>query len=1259
MRQTATRASSRVVMASSDSDDAWLDDVAPAPRRASASASREATTTGERTVATTTNDDDARRDDATARDDATTTTTRGPFGVATPTMGERATTPTRREEAAFATTPTTPRTREDAPTGFVEVANGDLGALFGGCEGDDDWLTPTGGGGEVGASASASARSEASAGAVRAAATATAAVTYATNAPFASPAASRDDGMGFFDDLDAAEETVSAPAVIPFEARASGAAEAPARETYAASENVAEANEIASVAAEARAPVIEATSFAPTDSAPDRAFYEETHAPAAEYPQAEFVGERETSDDFGMGMTSHAHATAYEQHAPEQYARQGFSQPLASASHEDQPNRALELREPPRSAYADYGENDVTADLSAPPIVPAYSSENLHSRVSSSNSVSDMQAPPQTPPKPTFMVPTPIEDSPMAYVHAVPHALASASPVPFTPPPRASAGYDTYEPARVAQPEYPPVPAPSANHGGYAPSYEAHSTQQLEYAAYSETETLKPANYDDTDRSPHGRPQHVAMSFGFGGSLILSGPGYPGGRISHGTSIPPCSLRVHSVGSMLKDGNTLGMSYVRSMEAFDGPLGNRRQADVTKMMDSALSSGGERQQSEVTLYRVLQTMLRHKGEISTPGDLLGENRKGAVAELASVLAGDAQAASDGGWVSANVAASPLNPSGEGDAQQIVQIENLLIAGRRGEALQAAVAAKLWPHALLLASHMGGRHYHETVSIMAKSVCRVGSPLHTLEVVMAGIPQELTTSGVEAAPNVHGMQVPEVSQIRELLPRWREHIAILCSNPAKGSDFVLKALGDELWCQNDITAAHVAYALSKQRPTPYSFNSRLCLIGADHRKFPRTYVTPRAVHLTEIFELAVLGSNPQAQLPSLLPYKLLYAGALAEVGKLKPALAYVESVLKSVRSLDRNSPEVNGALVGMLAAQMEDRLHNSLRGKTGRLADAAAGAAKVLVSGVKGLLDRSVSSLFGDGGEFQASPLGPPHEPRPHTPPDAYQQQPVQMHHTLSSAHSQAAPVVQPPPAHVARHERTPSGNLLRSMSSLFGGVAPKPQPANEPTMSQENVFYYDDERKMWLERGRAPPKEAPPVGAPPLRSEQSAASEIAGPPPVMAPSTHAKQQGGVHTRYVSTFSTTSTPTVAPQGFVPVAPNAGACAQAPAQFFMPSAVAPAHSAHSRNESSESQSSASYAAHERTASQDGFYGYEALASESSHPPPAGAIPRPPTIDPALLAPSFATSAPLPVIHHTSASAAPSVDVVADDFTDLRLQ
>ena len=94
----------------------------------------------------TTGDDDAGRD--ATRGTTRATTTRGPFGDATPNDGTtRATTPTRREEAAFATTPTTPRAVDDEATAFVEAASGDLGALFGASEGDDDWLTPRGGGG--------------------------------------------------------------------------------------------------------------------------------------------------------------------------------------------------------------------------------------------------------------------------------------------------------------------------------------------------------------------------------------------------------------------------------------------------------------------------------------------------------------------------------------------------------------------------------------------------------------------------------------------------------------------------------------------------------------------------------------------------------------------------------------------------------------------------------------------------------------------------------------------------------------------------------------------------------------------------------------------------------------------------------------------------------------------------------------------------------------------------------------------------------
>jgi hypothetical protein len=77
--------------------------------------------------------------------------------------------------------------------------------------------------------------------------------------------------------------------------------------------------------------------------------------------------------------------------------------------------------------------------------------------------------------------------------------------------------------------------------------------------------------------------------------------------------------------------------------------------------------------------------------------------------------------------------------------------------------------------------------------------------------MAGFPQELIS-------NRDGTQMAGHSRVRELLPRWREHVAILCSNPTNGSEIVLKALGDELWmAQNDISAAHVAYALSREKP----------------------------------------------------------------------------------------------------------------------------------------------------------------------------------------------------------------------------------------------------------------------------------------------------------------------------------------------------------------------------------------------------------------------------------------------------------
>lgn len=1347
--------------ADSDEDDDWLNDVAPAASEDVGNASwlsdsevRAGTGASESSsvprapeeARAVGNVERERREETVIAREATETSA---FGAMTPRAfgSPRATTPTARQTPAFQATPASPSAQEVEPSaegGFVEVSNGDLGALFGGDDADDDWMSPTASGARDGAPVGSAAPATAPpvavgmeqmsptqvvhaatgpfaspttaadpernalepvvcapeprpASAYESETYAPAPVVHAQHEPFESPSIEKNDGMDFFNNLDNAAETNEGAVGVFGASSTSGFADVPTHSDVPAFSHETPAAVEAHMHAHEEPEKKEDISYQPQP-----AFYEESNAPAHEYPQTEFVA----GGDIPQQTTQFVAEPVYEPAVPPppppaQTIPPPPSPPpaqtpppprppppptqeesfLHATAHE--PVAPIHSQEhAPETQFTQQTEYVQEPVVSAPPMIPAYSSENLHSQVSSSNAVAELQ----TPPRPTFMVPAPIHETTTAG-----HGGFSQNqgPVPFTPPPRVDAVYEAYEPARPQQPqrsEY--TAAPSASYSGYAPD------QQMEYAAYSESATQKPVRYDDADRSPHGRPHHVAISFGFGGSLMLSGPGFPGGRMSHGSTIPPCSLRVYSVSSLLRDGSVLGNEYVRSMEESDGPLANRRTGDIIKMMDAALASerdqGGE---GRSLLYRVLQTMLRHKGDLLSSTDLLGEGNSGAFRELAALLTGDASAAADGGWVAASASTSPLNPASSVDEREIIRVESLLIAGRRGEALQVAVEARLWPHALLLARHLGGQHYEDVVATMAKSACRLGSPLHTLEMIMAGLPQELAVSSTPTPGDAHGAHAPNASTIRELLPRWREHVAILCANPTRGGEFVLKALGDELARQNDIDAAHIAYALSNERPAPYAFNSRLCLVGADHKKFPRTYVAPRAVHLSEIFESAALGSNSQAQMAALLPYKLLLAGALAEVGKLRQALAYVESVLKSVRSLDRHCPEVNAARVGALAAQLEDQLHNSLKGKGGRLAGAAAGAAKSLVSGVRGLLDRSVSSLFGDGGEFQQTQSQPPGEPRQpppaphyaHHAPNAVESHPTTTTTSLSSPAQYTATH-----ATHATHQRTPSGSgLLLSVSSLFSGSGQKAQSPTEPTTSQENAFYYDEERKIWIERGKEPLKEAPPVGAPPVRtpSEQSVSGldstlDSTGPPPLASQNGHSPhlKQGGVRSRYVDTFnhaaSSQSVPHaengVAPQGFVPAAPNAAAAAmKTPSQFFTP---APAAS-HSRDESTESHSSNAYVPHERDGSfhedDGGFYGYadsgRVPTTEPSPsppppsappPPPPGAIPGPPVIDPALLAaPSLASGATLPPSHHHHRGT--SAELVTEELQELNLQ
>lgn len=50
----------------------------------------------------------------------------------------------------------------------------------------------------------------------------------------------------------------------------------------------------------------------------------------------------------------------------------------------------------------------------------------------------------------------------------------------------------------------------------------------------------------------------------------------------------------------------------------------------------------------------------------------------------------------------------------------------------------------------------------------------------------------------------------------------------------------------------ITAAHICYLVAEANFESYSDSARLCLIGADHWKHPRTYASPEAIQVVFLF-----------------------------------------------------------------------------------------------------------------------------------------------------------------------------------------------------------------------------------------------------------------------------------------------------------------------------------------------------------------------------------------------------------------------
>lgn len=743
-------------------------------------------------------------------------------------------------------------------------------------------------------------------------------------------------------------------------------------------------------------------------------------------------------------------------------------------------------------------------------------------------------------------------------------------------------------------------------------------------------------------RSSAGRPPHALVAFGFGGKLIvmkdnssLANSSY-GNQDSTGYSISILNLMELASGKNDASNTQVGTSdYFHSLYqlSFPGPLvgGNVGNKELTKWIDERILSceypNLDYRKGEVTrlLLSLLKIACQHYGKLRSPfgtDTALRETDcpESAVAKLFASAKRKGAQFSEYGALPHCLQKLPT----EGQIRATAaEVQSLLVSGRKKEALHCAQEGHLWGPALVLAAQLGDQFYVDTVKQMALRQLVAGSPLRTLCLLVAGQPAEVFSSDGTPSNNAVPGALPMYQQTGQvgsngMLDDWEENLAVITANRTKDDELVLIHLGDCLWKErSEIIAAHICYLVAEANFEPYSDSARLCLIGADHWKFPRTYASPDAIQRTELYEYAKVLGNSQYVLLPFQPYKLIYAHMLAEVGKVSDSLKYCQAVLRSLKT--GRGHEVD--TLKQLVLSLEERIKTHQQGGyatnlapaklVGKLLTFFDSTAHRVVGGLPPPVpSTSQSSLQGNEQYYQMmgprvsnsqstmamSSLVPSSEPisewtadssrrtmqnRSVSEPD-FGRTPRQVDSSKDAASSDG------------QGKATASGGSSRFVRFGFGsqllqktvGLVLKSRPDKQAKLGEKNKFYYDEKLKRWVEEGAELPAEEPALAPPPptavfqngmedynlksaLISESS--SSITGSPefssptpsergpgiPPIPPSSNqfsARGRMGVRSRYVDTFNQGGGNSS--MSFSPSVPSVKPIGGANAKFFVP-------------------------------------------------------------------------------------------------------
>lgn len=689
-----------------------------------------------------------------------------------------------------------------------------------------------------------------------------------------------------------------------------------------------------------------------------------------------------------------------------------------------------------------------------------------------------------------------------------------------------------------------------------------YNEQQFQNTSYSHFSYA-----GNVGRSSAGRPPHALVTFGFGGKVVvMKDPNSSGMKIGfNNQESSEAAVSILNLLDVIKDQTDTTCDYIHflSRHPFPGPLvgGNTATKDVYRWIDESITHcesplvDPKKAKTVKLLLSLLKISFQHYGKLRSPfgsGTSVEENDgpESAVTKLF------ASARANGHNFTHCVQSIPSESHVQATS---IEMQNLLVSGKRKEALQCAQAGQLWGPALVLAAQLGDKFYVDTVKQMAQRLLVCGSPLRTLCLLIAGQPADVfsteSSTNSSFSGTANGYEPPFKSN--SMLDDWEENLAVITANRTKDDELVVIHLGDCLWKERgEVTSAHTCYLVAEANFEHYSDSARLCLIGADHWKYPRTYASPDAIQRTELYEYAKVMGNSQFVLLPFQPYKLIYANMLAEIGKTSDSLRYCQASMKLLRNSSR-TPEVE--MWKSLLSSLEERLCGHQQGGFGENSAPAKLVGKLFTS-----IDRSIHRMMGAPSSLPPMPQVSVNgkESQVIAPKVVNSQSTMVMSSLIPSAsvdgmnewtgdtgrkslHSRSIsePDFGRTPKQGASNDSSAGDPHNKTLPSRFGrigsqffqktmGWVSRSRSDRQARLGESNKFYYDEKLKRWVEEGAEPPAEQPSLQAPPkVASFQNGAAEYNINNALKNPSIGV--EGGSETKYPIPLQSSAIPPISP------------------------------------------------------------------------------------------------------------------------------